>query len=110
VSPWASGEEFSSSPLQTNGPEENDNIESSWIELHEKASDLKLQQEALEAERYDVKARLAAAVEAEKRAQQARVQIEADRLQLLQLREDMDIARRTLVSILEMSTSREHFT
>lgn len=98
VSPWASGEDFSSSPLQTNGPEENDNLESSWIELHEKTSDLNLKQEALEAERHDVKARLAAAVEAEKRAQQARAQIEADRLELLQLRDTMEVARRTLVS------------
>ena len=73
-------------PWQVHGPEE-DHLQSSWIELEEKTSELKLQQEALEAERHAVKARLAAATEAEERAQQALAQVEEDRLVLLQLRE-----------------------
>ena len=82
----AAGGLSSLAPWQVHGPEE-DHLQSSWIELEEKTSELKLQQEALEAERHAVKARLAAATEAEERAQQALAQVEEDRLVLLQLRE-----------------------
>lgn len=86
------------SPMPSPIADESDPLHSSWTELRKQESDLKLQQQALAAERHDIEALLAAALEVEQRTRQAQTQIEEDRRYLLHFRESVAVNLRTQVT------------